>query len=110
MGKVKKIPRHHSVAIIDEGSSCKITPGEILAAKVDTVSFHNLTGDDITIMFPDGNLFGKTTYPIKFDEAIILPVFNQAVKQVYTYTVYCNRIQGFAHATIPRIIIYDDMV
>lgn len=110
MGAIKPQPQLHSIAVIKEGSSCKITPGDVLARRIDAISFNNMTDGKITVMFPDDNLFGKPVFSIDSRRAEQIPVRNNAELKVYTYTVYCDSIQDFAHASIPRIIIYDDMI
>jgi hypothetical protein len=101
-------PQKHVVAIIDDGSSSKIAPAETLARTGDVVAFCNLTSGKVIVMFPDGGLFGDTAYPIDSQKSISLPVSAAALPRSYEYTAYSEATKQFAHASIPRIIIYTE--
>lgn len=99
----------HTVAIIDEGLSSKITPTDTLAAQGDTVTFYNFTKSAVTIMLPDNTVFGGTNFNIESQESRTMPVDKKAPLGAYAYTAYCDATKDFAHASIPRIIIFKNV-
>ena len=57
---VSKSQNEHTVAIIVEGNSFTVVPGDLLANEGDRLIFRNLTKSAVTALFPDENLFGET--------------------------------------------------
>lgn len=85
-----------------------IKPAEVLLGVGDQVTFYNLTGDRITVMFPDEKLFGKENdvLEINSDPADPLTVLEEAGLGSFPYSVFCHGINDFAQASLPRLIVY----
>jgi plastocyanin len=98
--------RMQNVTVIKEGSACMIKPAETLLAVGDRVTFYNLTGDPITVMFPDVNLFGKYVVEVETEQSDPLTVAQKTELGSFPYSVFCHGINDFAHASLPRIIVY----
>ena len=123
----------YTVAIVLEGSSFTVVPGDLLANEGDRVIFRNLTDNVVTILFPDANLFGETvvieldplgsgdpgsqivswqpgadiakTVSARSSENNCLIVSDQA-QGCFPYAVYYHGGKEFAHrSAMPRIII-----
>jgi len=98
--------RMHVVTVIKEGSCGMIKPAEVLLGEGDNVTFYNLTGDPITVMFPDEDLFGQNVLDIDTDPSEPLTVSKKAELGSFPYSVFCHGINDFAHASLPRLIVY----
>jgi len=89
---------------------CKVTPIEFEAEFKDEVRFHNLTGEDMCLLFSRDELFNTGKIKVKSGEAEQLPVKVllplPGDKKPYPYAVYCKRVDDFAKAgSMPIIII-----
>jgi hypothetical protein len=102
-------PQEHAVAIIVDGSKCKISPGEVLAAKADQIRFFNLTDGPVTVIFPDTSIFTEGSFSIASQDSYLKTFKDGVMPGAYSYTAYGGRTLEFAHASIPRIIIFPDV-
>lgn len=94
-------------AIVSDGSSFTVAPGQIVMYPGDTVTFNNLTRDKATIIFPDEHIFGKNMLAIEPGmkaSAVVSADFNMFGS--YPYAIYFPGPRVFAHASMPIIIIY----
>lgn len=94
-------------AIVSDGSSFTVAPGQITLYPGDTVTFNNLTHDPAVIIFPDERIFGTNMLSIEPDNkaSALVPVeFNMFGS--YPYAIYFPNQRVFAHASMPIIIIY----
>ena len=98
--------RMQNITVIKEGSVCMIKPAEVLLGVGGRAIFYNLTGDPITVMFPDVNLFGKNVLEINSEPSESLTVSQETELGSFPYSVFCHGINDFAHASLPRIIVY----
>lgn len=102
-------PNNHIVAIVNDGTTCRITPVDVLAKVGDTITYYNLTDGPATVHTPDEDLFTEPTPPIGVGQSVIATVSDKAQLGGYAYSAYCSGKREFAHASIPRIIIYDNI-
>ncbi|MEW5924544.1 MAG: hypothetical protein AB1746_11210 [Candidatus Zixiibacteriota bacterium] len=94
-------------AIVSDGSSFTVAPGQITLYPGDTVTFNNLTRDHATIIFPDERIFSMNMLSIgpgMKDSAVVPLDFNMFGS--YPYAIYFPAQRVFAHASMPIIIIY----
>ncbi|RKX31921.1 MAG: hypothetical protein DRP46_02320 [Candidatus Zixiibacteriota bacterium] len=96
-----------TVAVVTDGESFTVAPGQVTMYAGDTVEFHNLTGQEMTIIFPEINIFGKNMVATAPDETVSLTIPEGFTKYgSYPYAVYFQSRRVFAHASMPIIIIY----
>jgi hypothetical protein len=96
-----------TVALVTDGSSFTVAPGQAVAYPGDQIVFHNLTNEPATIIFPDDRLFGKTTFPADPGGTASADISDKfALFGSYPYAVYFPNRREFAHASMPIIIIY----
>lgn len=94
-------------AIVSDGNSFTVAPGQITMYPGDTVTFNNLTREQATVIFPDERIFGKAMLSIDpgmKDSATVSAEFNKFGS--YPYAIYFPDSRIFAHASMPIIIIY----
>ena len=116
--EVPKSCSEYTVAVVLEGSSFTVVPGDLLTKQGDRVFFQNLTDSAVTVLFPDESLFGKAvvaklnpnaetsgTVESRRSADDYLIVGSEA-QGSYPYAVYYHGRKEFAHrSAMPRIIV-----
>ncbi|UCD93867.1 MAG: hypothetical protein JSU69_08850 [Candidatus Zixiibacteriota bacterium] len=103
--------QNHVVVIFNDGNTVAVAPGQVVAAKEDTVTFKNITQSSVvTLVFPDEDIFkGIATVSLTPESPNTrkrtLTVDTEEMGS-YPYTVYHSSSKEFAHASIPNIIVY----
>jgi len=95
------------VALVTDGGSFTVAPGMAILYVGDTITFHNLTKENATVIFPDPRLFGGSMDNVGPNQKLS-KVIPDTFKDFgsYPYAVYYPDRREFAHASMPIIIIY----
>jgi hypothetical protein len=101
MGSIKK------VAIFRGGRSLTVAPHEREADAGDEIVFRNITHEPVTVLIPDGGLFGEAgTYQLEPGGSSPVLKVAAAASGGYPYAVYSVGTREFAQSAVPIIIIY----
>ena len=92
-------PRPVEVEVVRTGKGCLVSPAHRTVTPGNTITWRNVTGAQVTLFIPDGNLFGK-----QMTQAIAAggnwtspPAQGQPTDPShYPYAVYCDDVRDFA--------------
>ena len=102
--------KNQLIAVVKRGTECRVVPPSVVLDHNDTISWLNLTGDDVTVMFPHAGVFGvhagaafaqSVGHGNKHDPGAV-----QNLTQACPYCVFCQVTGTFALGNSdPEIIV-----
>lgn len=87
-----------NVYVVTTDKGCVVRPAHAIVDRGDTLTWHNLLGDAVTLLVPDARIYGgAVTQPIpagaKWASPAVLPA---CPRNFYAYGVYCHAAGLFA--------------
>ena len=101
--------KNQLIAVVKRGTECRVVPPSVVLDHNDTIAWLNLTGDDVTVLFPHAGVFANHANAFAQtlnDQNKHDPGQASNVTKAFPYAVFCKATGTFAVGNSdPEIIV-----